>query len=178
MPLADPNEIVTLTRCGELTTAQLLSGRLDAEGIECFIPDERLAAQPWHLTRAPGGIRVQVRRADMERAQTILALVDSGDRVDEPETGRDSPDGVSQPDDDGSISIGDRAGYRAMRVALVSLWMMGLVHPYSLLLAVRALARGDLSAWGRQRAWIALLVSLAGCAWVCFLAYRFGKLAR
>ena len=28
MSLADPSEMVTLTRCGELTTAQLLCGRL------------------------------------------------------------------------------------------------------------------------------------------------------
>jgi hypothetical protein len=178
MSPANPNEIVTLTRCGELTTAQLLCGRLDAEGIEGFIPDEHLAAQTWHLTRAIGGIRVQVRRADMERAQKVLALADSGDEAYEPEAGRDNPDGVSQPADDGSISIGDRAGYRAMRVALVSLWLMGLVHPYSLLLSLRALGRDDLSAWGRQRAVIALLVSLAGCAWMVFLAYRFWKLSR
>jgi hypothetical protein len=65
-----------------------------------------------------------------------------------------------------------------MRVAMVSLWLMGLIHPYSLLLSVRALGRGDLSAWGRRRALIALFVSLAGCAWMCFLAYRFWKLAR
>jgi hypothetical protein len=178
MSLADPSEMVTLTRCGELTTAQLLCGRLDAEGIECFIPAEHLAVQPWHLTRAIGGIRVQVRKADMERAQQILALVDSGDQAGEPEAGHDDPNGVSQPDDDVSISPGDRAAYRSMRVALVSLWLMGLIHPYSLLLSVRALGRGDLSAWGRRRALIALFVSLAGCAWMCFLAYRFWKLAR
>jgi hypothetical protein len=47
-----------------------------------------------------------------------------------------------------------------------------------LLLSVRALGRGDLSAWGRRRALIALFVSLAGCAWMGFLAYRFWKLAR
>ena len=170
--------MVTLTRCGELTTAQLLCGRLDAEGIECFIPAEHLAVQPWHLTRAIGGVRVQVRRADMERAQQILALVDAGDKSDDAEAGHDNPDGVSQPYDDGTISPGDRAAYRAMPVALVSLWLMGLIHPYSLLLAVRALGRGDLSAWGRRRALIALFVSLAGCAWMCFLAYRFWKLAR
>jgi hypothetical protein len=72
----------------------------------------------------------------------------AGDKADEPEAGHDHPDGVSQPDDDGSISPGDRAAYRAMRVALVSLWLMGLIHPYSLLLSVRALGRGDLSAVG------------------------------
>ena len=67
------DEVVTLVRVGELTTAQLLCGRLDADGIECFIPDEYMATQTWHLQPAIGGIRVQVRRADLERAQEILA---------------------------------------------------------------------------------------------------------
>jgi L-2-hydroxyglutarate oxidase LhgO len=177
---SDPSAIVTLTRCGELTTAQLLRGRLDAEGIECFIPDEHLAAQTWHLTRAIGGIRVQVRQADMERAQQVLAL--PGTCEDAPgatAVGQHKPNGVNGTDtDDGSISVGDRAGYRALRVALVSLWLMGLIHPYSLLLAVRALGRPDLTAWGRRRAAVALLVSLAGCAWMAFLVYRFWKLSR
>jgi len=178
----DPSEIVTLTRCGELTTAQLLRGRLDAEGIECFIPDEHLAAQSWHLTRAIGGIRVQVRQADMERAQQFLAFPGAPENMENAESaseaGHDKPNGVHGTDnDDGSISIGDRAGYRALRVALVSLWLMGLVHPYSLLLAVRALGRRDLTAWGRRRASIAVLVSLAGCAWMTLLVYRFWKLS-
>ncbi len=188
MPAApDPSAIVTLTRCGELTTAQLLRGRLDAEGIECFIPDEHLAAQTWHLTRAIGGIRVQVRQADMERAQQILALPGSSEDAQDDaqdgegaaEAGQHKTNGANGTDsDDGSISVGDRAGYRALRVALVSLWLMGLIHPYSLWLAARALGRPDLTAWGRRRASVALLVSLAGCAWMAFLASRFWTLSR
>jgi hypothetical protein len=175
----DPSEIVTLTRCGELTTAQLLCGRLDAEGIECFIPDEHMATQTWHLTRAIGGIRVQVRRADIERAQQILALPGTGDQTEDAEADPAKPNGFHDADlDDGSISVGDRAAHRALRVALVSLWLMGLVHPYSLLLAVRALGRDDVTAWGRRRASIALLVSLLGCLWIGFLAYRCWKLSR
>ena len=179
----DPSEIVTLTRCGELTTAQLLCGRLDAEGIECFIPDEHMATQTWHLTRAIGGIRVQVRRADIERAQQILAFPGTDNGTDtsaeDTEASHAKPNGFHGADkDDGSISLGDRAGYRSLSVALVSLWLMGLIHPYSLLLAVRALGRGDLTAWGRRRAAIALFVSLAGCAWIGLLAYRVWKLSR
>ncbi len=76
-------------------------------------------------------------------------------------------------EDDETIGPGDRAAYRAMRVALVSLWLLGLIHPYSLLLAVRALGRPDLTSWGRTRARIALAVSLVGCA---FLAIWIVKL--
>jgi hypothetical protein len=158
-PLEQPEQLVTLTRCDQLIAAQLLCGRLGAEGIEGFIPDEHLANQTWHLSRAIGGIRVQVKQADLERAKQIL---DEPGAVEEEVEG-ERPNGIH---DDGTIGPGDRAAYRSMRVALVSLWLMGLIHPYSLILAVRALARPDVTAWGRRRAWVALGVSVVGCAWM------------
>ncbi len=175
----DPEEIVTLTHCGELPAAQLLCGRLEADGIESFIPDEIMAAQTWHLNRAIGGIRVQVHRVDLERAKQILehpglteeaGLAANAENLSEP--GPVQPVGPNHGDD-GSISPGDRAAYRSMRVALVSLWLLGLVHPYSLFLAVRALGRADITPWGRRRALIGLLVSLLGCAWIALLVARF-----
>jgi len=175
----DPEEIVTLVRFGELPAAQLLCGRLESEGIESFIPDAIMAAQAWHLNRAIGGIRVQVRQADLERAKQILEQPGLGDEASVaanlenlPEPAQGQPVGPNHGDD-GSISPGDRAAYRSMRVALVSLWLMGLVHPYSLLLAVRALGRKDVTSWGRRRALIALLISVLGCAWIALLALRF-----
>lgn len=176
--------IVTLVRVGELTTAQLLCGRLDAEGIECFIPDEYMATQTWHLHAAIGGIRVQVRQANLERAKEILAqpgleiAAPEGVAPDAAGSGPGQPAGGNhQQVDDGSISAGDRAAFRALRVALVSLWLMGLVHPYSLWLAVRALGRDDVTAWGRRRAGIALIISVAGCAWMGLLVRWFVRLA-
>jgi len=170
-----PDDIITLTRFGELPAAQLLCGRLESEGIECFIPDEIMAGQTWHLNRAIGGIRVQVRRADLDQAKQILEQAGSGiDTFAIPPADGSAPDhgpghnGV----DEGVISPGDRAAYRSMRVALVSLWLLGLIHPYSLWLAVRALGQKDITAWGRRRAVIALLVSLIGCSFFAFLLAR------
>ncbi len=165
-----PDELVTLTRCSELISAQLLCGRLGAEGIEGFIPDENMANQTWHLVRAIGGVRVQVRRADLERAQQILAEPGAADLDSEAEPEK-RPNGVHD-DDDGTIGLGDRAAYRAMRVALVSLWLPGLIHPYSLFLSLRALGRSDLSGWGRRRAWVALGVSLVGCVFLATLVLK------
>jgi hypothetical protein len=178
----EPEEIVTLVRFGELPAAQLLCGRLESEGIECLIPDAITAAQTWHLNRAIGGIRVQVRQSDLERAKQILeqpglaedaALAASAENLAAPASGEPASPHQDNKDDDGSISPGDRAAYRSMRVALVSLWLMGLIHPYSLVLAVQALRRKDITAWGRRRAGIALLVSVIGCAWISMLLTRF-----
>jgi hypothetical protein len=173
----DPDDLVVLTRVDELVAAQLLRGRLEAEGIECFLPDEYMATQAWHLHGAIGGIRVQVHRADLERGKEILnaspvgGLVEGGAGVD---AGAPADAGPAN-DDDGTISAGDRAAYRALRVALVSLWLMGLVHPYSLWLSLRALGRKDISAWGRSRAITAMFISLAGCAWMAFLVLHFSR---
>jgi hypothetical protein len=165
-----PDELVTLTRCSELIAAQLLCGRLGAEGIEGFIPDENMANQTWHLSRAIGGIRVQVRQADLERARQILTEPGAVE-LDAEATAEGRPNGAHE-DDDGTIGPGDRSAYRAMRVALVSLWLMGLIHPYSLILSVRALGRGDLTSWGRRRAWIGLGVSLVGCLFMASLVLK------
>jgi hypothetical protein len=176
----DADDLVVLVRMGELTAAQLLCGRLAADGIEARLPDEVMATQTWHLQAAIGGIRVQVRRADLERAKEILAqpgmeaaaLAEATPEVVAVGGAKTASNGVV---DDGSISPGDRAAFRALRVTLVSLWLMGLVHPYSLLLAVRALGLRDVTPWGRRRAWIALLVSFLGCAWLGLLVYRFTR---
>jgi hypothetical protein len=164
-----------------LIAAQLLQGRLGAEGIESYLPDEVVAAQTWHLNCAMGGIRVQVRQADLERAKEILddpSLVSETDGANVATAATGQGDGAAPgaEDDDGTISPGDRAAYRSLRVALASLWLMGLIHPYSLWLAVEALGKRDLTAWGRWRAWVALAVSALGCAWMGFLLYRFARL--
>jgi hypothetical protein len=179
-----PDDVVTLARFGELTAAQLLRGRLDAEGIECLLPDEVMAAQTWHLQGAIGGIRVQVRQADLERAKEILAEPGAADLLAEAglargvaETGK-AKSTLEDDQDDGTISAGDRAAFRALRVALVSLWLMGLIHPYSLWLSVRALGRDDLTAWGKRRAGIGLVVSLAGCLWMALVVLRFAQIVR
>jgi Putative prokaryotic signal transducing protein len=173
----EADDVVTLTRLNNLTAAQLLCGRLDAEGIEARIPDEVMAAQTWHLNCAIGGIRVQVHQRDLERAKEILADPALAENLQD-ESAQGSAAAGTTDGDDGTISPGDRAAYRSLRVALVSLWLMGLVHPYSLYLAVRALGQKDLTTWGRWRAWVALGVSLLGCGWMAFLVLRFVQMGR
>lgn len=174
-----PDDLVILARVGDLTTAQLLCGRLEADGIAAGIPDEHVATQNWHLTGAIGGIRVQVRRRDLVRAKEILAQPGGPELLADGDGGDGQGSGLPLgPDreDDGTISEGDRAAFRALRVALVSLWLLGLVHPYSLWLALRALGRPDVTPWGRRRAAIAAGLSLAGCVGLGLLVYWFSRL--
>jgi hypothetical protein len=168
---ADAQEdVVELTRLGDLTVARMLCGRLAAEGITAFLPDERMADQTWHVQGSVRGIRVQVARADLDRAKEILTepALELGPEAITPGSAADA----TRETDDGTISVGDRAAFRALRVALVTLILPGVVHPYSLWLAACALRRPDVTAWGRGRAIAALAVSCAGCAGLAFIVYR------
>lgn len=174
---------VVLTRFADLAVARVLCGRLAAEGIEASLPDEHRASQILHWHGPVGGFRIQVHRADLARAKEILELPTPG-----PTTRAENapePDGhdvaLARPDediDDGTISAGDRRAFRALRVALLTLLLPGLVHPYSLILAVQSLRRSDVTAWGRWRAWVALLVSLLGCACLGLVVYQLARPAR
>jgi hypothetical protein len=64
---------VAVGNCNWLHEAQFLQSVLDAEGIEAFIPDQyTLGVDPLYVT-ALGGVRLLVRRADVERAKDVLA---------------------------------------------------------------------------------------------------------
>jgi hypothetical protein len=179
----DSDDLVVLARLGELTTAQLLCGRLAAEGIDAHLPDAQAAIRTWQLRSAGRGIAVQVRKADLERAKAILAepgleqaaLAEAAATSAPGESKAGS--GAEADVDDGTIGAGDRAAFRALRVTLASLWLLGLVHPYSLWLAMRALGRRDLTPWGRSRAWLALWISVAGCLVLGLLIHRLVRLA-
>jgi hypothetical protein len=66
-------ELITLTSSRNLPEADLIVSRLDAAGIEAFIPDEFLMQAVGFNLNTFGYVRVQVRRKDLERAKELLA---------------------------------------------------------------------------------------------------------
>lgn len=68
-------ELVTVRTCNYLHEAELIKSVLDAEGITAEIPDEYMAGVQPGLGGTIGGIRVQVRASDLDRATTALAAV-------------------------------------------------------------------------------------------------------
>lgn len=64
--------------------AMILRGRLESEGIPCFLQDElTIQVMPFH-SNALGGVKLQVRGEDVEAAMKILEEVD-GPMPDAPE---------------------------------------------------------------------------------------------
>ncbi|QCR24711.1 DUF2007 domain-containing protein [Pontibacter sp. SGAir0037] len=70
--------LVTIANLNEPTEAHILKGRLEAEGIQCFIGDEHIvAAQPFYSV-AVGGVKLKVAEEDVEEARAILADIQEG----------------------------------------------------------------------------------------------------
>jgi hypothetical protein len=67
------DKIVTLTAYYDPMEAQIVRGRLEANGISCFIADDNmLAANPFY-NQALGGIKIKVFEHDLEKCREILA---------------------------------------------------------------------------------------------------------
>ena len=65
---------VTVKTFSRPLDAQLALARLDAEGIDALIPDEQVATIDPLVLDALGGVRLQVRVADLERATAVLSM--------------------------------------------------------------------------------------------------------
>ena len=66
-------DLVTLTRCGTLMAADLIVSRLQAAGIEAFIPDQSVVQAMGFNLNAVGYVRVQVTPADYDAAKALLS---------------------------------------------------------------------------------------------------------
>ncbi|MDQ8187952.1 DUF2007 domain-containing protein [Pelagicoccus sp. SDUM812002] len=69
--------MVTLVKFQSPDEAYLARMRLEGSGIEAFIADETMVSMNWLYSNAIGGIRLQVREEDQERAMEILSLTPS-----------------------------------------------------------------------------------------------------
>ena len=65
--------LVTVATYDLMPDAHIAMGRLQAEGIECWLADENLVQTDWLYSIAVGGIKLQVRERDATRALQTLA---------------------------------------------------------------------------------------------------------
>ncbi len=65
-------ELVTIRQFRDLPEALLAKGSLESAGIECFLADENLVRLDWFISNFIGGIKLNVRAADVANAQTLL----------------------------------------------------------------------------------------------------------
>ena len=72
--LDEQEELVTVFSCQRLTDADIIVGRLEAAGIETFVPDEFLMQTIGFNLNTFGYVRVQVRQKDYTNAKELCAI--------------------------------------------------------------------------------------------------------
>jgi ribosomal protein L40E len=70
----EQEEFVTVFSCQRLTDADIIAGRLEAAGIETFVPDEFLMQTIGFNLNTYGFVRVQVHRKDYASAKELCAV--------------------------------------------------------------------------------------------------------
>ncbi len=83
--------VVTAVYPHELT---VIKGRLEAEGIPCFLKNEQIIQVAPFYSNTAGGVQLQVLESDLAKAQEIIALNES-DYIDL--SNEESQDNIIQP---------------------------------------------------------------------------------
>jgi len=68
------DDLVTVTSFPDVAEAELARERLELEGIAAFVIDGQMAGVMPYIANSTGGVRVQVKPSDLERAREILQL--------------------------------------------------------------------------------------------------------
>jgi hypothetical protein len=66
------NHLVTIMTAADPCELVILQGRLESEGIPCFLQDELAARLAPFVSDAIGGVKLRVREQDFERAFRLL----------------------------------------------------------------------------------------------------------
>jgi len=74
-------ELTTIATFDNTPSAYIAKGRLEAEGIPCWLKDENMGQTDWLYNIAVGWIKLQVETHHVQRAREILAT-DYSDDVD------------------------------------------------------------------------------------------------
>ncbi|MFD2514432.1 DUF2007 domain-containing protein [Pontibacter locisalis] len=73
--------LVTIAAFNDATEAHIIKGRLEAEGILCFLGDENIVGvQPFYSV-AVGGVKLKVTEGDVMEAKAILTRIQEGNTI-------------------------------------------------------------------------------------------------
>jgi len=71
-PNVEMRNLVTLRQFAELPSALLAKSILESAGIECFLGDDNLIRMDWFWSNLLGGVKLLVRREDVDAAERLL----------------------------------------------------------------------------------------------------------
>jgi len=101
--------------------ARIVHGRLAAEGIDAYLADEHQAINDWYMRQALGGVKLRVRRDQVDAARAVLDDLAHGSlAVDD---GEAEADAAPLPTPHGSDPP-------SQRLAFFGLFVLGLPLPW------------------------------------------------
>ncbi len=74
-----PVELVTVATFGDPFSGNLAKGKLESEGIECFIASEHRLGRSFGAGGMLGPIELQVKESDVERADKVLEEIEASE---------------------------------------------------------------------------------------------------
>jgi hypothetical protein len=178
--------LVTIATFDEAPKARLAQNALQTAGIQSTVADETLVAMDWLLSNAVGGVKVQVRDEDAERAVEALNEAfgedGSGSPIDmtqlaaeaEAELSEDEPPQDPSEDEDEPPPAAEsysREDY-ARRMVFASLLgvLFAPVSLYAFYLLLNAIfTEGELSSRGRINLWIGGAFTLSILLWMAWI---------
>ncbi len=178
--------LVTVATFDQVVQAQMAADALRDAGIDVSVADAELVSMDWLLSAAVGGIKVQVREDDAERAVAELgrAFGERGERLgaegaQEPDDD-DEPDDAAEPDAKPDAAPAPPAESRddyARR--LVPTAVFGLVIPplwfYAVYLFLNAaFGEGSLTETGRNKLFVGTFLLALGFPMAFMILYLFG----
>jgi hypothetical protein len=122
--------LITIATFTNPLEAHIVSGRLQAEGIESFVAHEHHIWANWFLSTALGGVKLQVRPEDVHQAGEILRQEQSGDYETLLEES-DKMDAAPRPTCPVCRSEDITSIRRSGRISLFIVWLSSLPLPYS-----------------------------------------------
>ncbi|MBN1312503.1 MAG: DUF2007 domain-containing protein [Anaerolineae bacterium] len=131
--LAEQSGFVTIAAFSHPMQAQIVRGRLEAEGVPSFVADESTVTAFWLISNMVGGVKLRVKGEDVEKALDILAQEpepiewDEEDVTDE-EAEVDDYDGPEECPHCGSINI--RYEKYNIRLAFLSWLLLSVLLPF------------------------------------------------
>ena len=157
----------TLTTTHDNVTANMIKTFLESYGITAIIPDEQTSTITWTWAQAIGGVRVQVEEKDFEDAEKALEeyykpheVDDSREDLSEEEIEQNVIDAECLETGEQEEDI-DKLTNRAYKVAAAGMIVWPFLHPYSLVLSLRALQyKEPLTKKNRIKTIIAFTISL------------------
>lgn len=70
--VTEPEPMVTIRSFGDVMQAWLAKSNLDSAGIECLLVDDNMVRLHWGIVNVLGGVKLQVKREDVEVALELL----------------------------------------------------------------------------------------------------------